>query len=117
MTEQERTDALKLVTSVTLRCERMVPKFATGTSQNTLLKNRIQALQIGAALLSGGEVAAYSDEALTAAMEPVSSILRKCEKARSKYPSDSGQYRRYGGTIGAMELSRALIENELHRRV
>lgn len=116
MTEQERASALTLVTSLIARCERMVPKFTPGTSQHTLLKNRIVALKIGATLLGGGKVAAYSDETLIAAIEPLTSILRKCETARSKYPPDSGQYRRYGGTIGAMELSRALIENELHRR-
>lgn len=116
MTEQERMDALRLVTSMILRCDRMVPKFALGTSQHTLLKNRIGALTISQALLGGRTVAEYTDEALAAALEPLASIIRKCEKARSKYQSGSGQYNRYGGTIRAMELSQALIENELHRR-
>lgn len=116
MTEQEQSDTLRLVTAVISRCGRMVPKFAPGTAQHTLLKNRIPALNISEALLGGRSVAEYSDKALTAAMEPLASIFRKCVKARSKYPPDSGQYSRYGGTIRAMELSRALIQNELDRR-
>ncbi|WP_312279037.1 hypothetical protein [Oscillibacter sp.] len=116
MTEQERADALKVVTSIIARCEQTQPKFAPGTSQHTLLKNRIQALKIGSALLGGGYVEKDSDETLTAALEPLASIIRKCEKARSKYEPGSGQYNRYGSTIQAMELSRIQIENELHRR-
>jgi hypothetical protein len=52
MTEPERVDALKIVTSVIARCERAQPKFAHGTSQHTLLKNRIQAMKIAQALWS-----------------------------------------------------------------
>ncbi|WP_101911345.1 hypothetical protein [Marasmitruncus massiliensis] len=116
MTEQERIDALKVVTSVIERCERIQSKFAPGTSQHTLLKNRIQALKMGSALLGGGDMVKDCDPTLTPALEPLASIIRKCKKARSKYEPGSGQYNRYGGTIRAIELSRELIENELHRR-
>ncbi|WP_306569164.1 hypothetical protein [Faecalispora jeddahensis] len=116
MTEQERADALKVVTSAITRCERVQPKFVPGTSQHTLLKNRIQAMKIAEALLSEDDAALYSTLELSAALEPLASVIRKCEKARSKYELGSGQYGRYGGTIRAMELSRTLIENELLRR-
>lgn len=116
MTEQERADALKVVTSVIVRCERVQPKFVLGISQHTLLKNRIQAMKITEALLDGCGAAQYSIQELSAALEPLASVIRKCEKARSKYEPGSGQYARYGGTIRAMELSRILIENELLRR-
>ncbi len=115
MTEQERVDALKVVTSVIARCERVQPKFALGTSQHTLLKNRIQALKIAQALLAGSGTEIYSTQDLSAALEPLSSIIGKCKKARSKYEPGGQQYNRYGNTIRAMELSRMLIENELHR--
>lgn len=58
----------------------------------------------------------YSPQDLSAALEPLASIIRKCEKARSKYEPTSVQYRRFHGTIRAMELSRQLIENELGRK-
>lgn len=116
MTEPERVDALKIVTSVIARCERAQPKFAHGTSQHTLLKNRIQAMKIAQALLVGSGTELYSTQDISAALEPLASIIRKCEKARSKYEPDSGQYGRFNGTIRAMELSRTLIERELHGR-
>jgi two-component sensor histidine kinase len=116
MTEQEQADALKAVISVIARCQRAQPKFAPGTSQYTLLKNRIQAMKIAQALLVGSGAELYSTQDLSAALEPLTSIIRKCKKARSKYEPGSGQYNRYGGTIQAIELSRELIKNELHRR-
>ena len=116
MTEQERIDTLKIVTSVIARCERVQPKFVPGTSQHTLLKNRIQAMKIAEAVLSGDSADSYSVQELSAALEPLASVIRKCEKARSKYEPGSGQYGRYGGTIRAMELAGTLIENEMLRR-
>ncbi len=116
MTEQERADALKVVTSVITRCERVQPKFVPGTPQHTLLKNRIQAMKIAEGLFSGDSGEQYSTQALSAALEPLASVIRKCEKARSKYEPDSGQYGRYGSTIRAMELSRTVMEQELLRR-
>lgn len=116
MTEKERIDTLKVVTSVIARCERVRPKFVPGTSQHTLLKNRIQAMKIAEALLARRGAESYSIQDLFAALEPLASVIRKCEKARSKYEPDSGQYGRYGGTIRAMELARTLTEDELSRR-
>jgi len=116
MTEQEQADALKVVTSVIARCERVQPKFVPGTSQYTLLKNRIQAMKIAETLLAGRGTELYSTQDLSAALEPLASIIRKCEKARSKYEPDSGQYGRFQGIIRAMKLSRTLIEDELLRR-
>lgn len=116
MMEQEQADALKVVTSVIARCERVQPKFVPGTSQHTLLKNRIQATKIAETLLAGCGMDLYSTQDLSAALEPLASIIRKCEKAQSKYEPGSGQYGRFQGTIRAMELSRTLIEDELLRR-
>ena len=116
MTEQEQANVLKVVTSIIVRCERMQPRFVPGTSQHTLLKNRIQAMKIAEALLTGRGADLYSTQELSAALEPLASIIRKCEKARSKYEPTSGQYRRFHSTIRAMELSKQLIENKLDRK-
>lgn len=113
MTMQEQADALKVVTSIIVRCERMQPRFVPGTSQHTLLKNRVQAMKIAEALLSGRGADLFSAQDLSVALEPLASVIRKCEKARSKYEPTSGQYMRFHGTIRAMEFSRQLIENEL----
>ncbi|MFV0414456.1 MAG: hypothetical protein ACK5L3_14555 [Oscillospiraceae bacterium] len=117
MTEPERLYALKTVASLVARCQRAQPKFAQGTPQHTLLKNRIQALQIAQALLAGGRAEPYSAPQLRAALEPLASVMRKCEKARAKYAPGSGQYSRFNGTIQAMALAQTFIENELLRRL
>lgn len=51
-TREELDKALLLVSSTITNCEKMQPKFAEGTSQHTLLKNRIKALYISKALIS-----------------------------------------------------------------
>ena len=54
-TETEKEQALGVIESVVGRCEKVWPKFAEGTSQHSLLKNRIKALYIAKALISGEE--------------------------------------------------------------
>ena len=43
-TSEELEEALQIVSSVISRCEKTQPKFVEGTSQHTLLKNRIKAM-------------------------------------------------------------------------
>ncbi len=45
-TKRELTEALKEVSSFIGRCEKMQGKFEEGTSQHSLLRNRIKALYI-----------------------------------------------------------------------
>lgn len=45
-TSEEFADALRIVSSSISKCEKMQPKFIEGTSQHTLLKNRIKSLYI-----------------------------------------------------------------------
>lgn len=116
MSQQTQAAALKEVTSIITRCERVQPKFAPGTAQHTLLKNRIQALRIAAALLGETGAGGYPAQELSAALEPLASIVRKCTKAQAKYAPGSAQHRRFHGTITAMALSCTCIENELQRR-
>lgn len=111
----DRQAALALVVATLGRCRSIWPKFAPGSSQHSLLKNRIRALEIAAGLLSD-EGADASDEELCAALLPLDSIYRKCDKARSKYAPDTAAYRRYDSILHAMKLSCALINDELQRR-
>ena len=50
-TREELEDALQKVSSIISKCEKAQLKFAEGTSQHTLLKNRIKAMQISKALI------------------------------------------------------------------
>ncbi|AEG58345.1 hypothetical protein [Desulforamulus ruminis] len=51
-TSEELEEALQIVSSVISRCEKTQPKFVEGTSQHTLLKNRIKAMYISKALIT-----------------------------------------------------------------
>jgi hypothetical protein len=116
-TIEELNEALRVVTSTIRKCEDMQPKFAEGTPQHTLLRNRIKALHIAKSLIEGKPVAdKYSMEELREALAPVSSIIRKCEKARSKFAEGTTQHARYDGILRAMHVSKSLIREEMDRK-
>ena len=61
----EFSDALQVVSSTISKCEKIQPKFPEGTSQYTLLKNRIKAMYISRALITEDrEIERYSKEEL-----------------------------------------------------
>lgn len=51
-TKEELLEALKVITSTISNCEKMQPKFPEGTSQHTLLKNIIKAMNISKQLIT-----------------------------------------------------------------
>lgn len=116
-TNTELEKAVHVVDSAISRCEKMQPKFEEGTSQHSLLKNRIKALYISKALIMGSEeIADYTNEELQKALPPVTSIISKTEKAQSKYEEGTITYRRFEPTIRAMYVAKDLLEKELERR-
>lgn len=113
----EREEALQIVSSFIGRCERMQLKFAEGTPQHTLLRNRLKALYIAKALLSGDSITgSYPVIELTDALRPIASVIGKCEKACQKYATGGPQYTKLQGIIRAMEIFIALIEDEIASR-
>lgn len=112
--EESIQKSLKIVNSAIQNCEKIQPKFPEGTSQCSLLRNRINALKIARSLLLG-EGREYSPEALKQALPPILSIHSKTSNARKKYEPGSTQYRRFTPTIEAMEVCRALLEQALAR--
>lgn len=107
---EERTEAaLETVASTIRGCERAQVKFQPGTSQYSLLKNRLDALHIAQAALSGGSLADFPTEAVRAALTPIGSIISKCRKARSRTAAGTAQHTRLTKLLQAMELSTDLI--------
>lgn len=116
-TKEELEETLQIVSSVISRCEKMQPKFAEGTSQHTLLKNRIKALYISKSLITGETVVdKYTKEELIEALPPVSSIICKCEKAQSKFEKGTSHHNRFKNMIKAMYISKTLITDEVSKR-
>lgn len=115
--QKELDAALQLIASIISKCERMQLKFAEGTSQYSLLKNRIKALYISKVLIENdSNIGMYTQLDFEKALPPVLSIINKTEKARIKYGEGTIQYRRFDPIISAMYISKAFIENEISKR-
>lgn len=115
-TKEELKEAINVVTSSIKNCEKMHPKFEEGTSQHTLLKNRIKALYISKSLIEENIKEKYTKEELEKAIAPVSSIISKCEKAKTKAVEGTGNHTRLTKIIKAMYISKYLITNEISKR-
>ena len=113
---EDLIEALQVVDSTIKNCEKMQPKFAEGTSQHTLLKNRIKALYISKLLIENQNVMDnYTKEELIEAIRPVSSIISKCEKAQIKFAEGTAHHTRLKKIISSMYISKALITDEINK--
>lgn len=110
-TKLEIESILKLLKSIIANCQKIQPEFSLGTSQYTLLENRIKALEISICLLSENEGSIkYKREELIKALGPITSIIRKCEKAQEKYTTGTSYQTRLKNIIRAMEIAKEYID-------
>ena len=91
--------------------EKFLPKFPEGTSQHSLLKNRIRALHTARELISGE--GRPSREELEFALPRIESMIHKMSKARDKYEPGSRNYKRFDPTVQAMKQVRTAIMQAL----
>jgi predicted transcriptional regulator len=116
-TSDELSDALEVISSTISKCEKIQPKFAEGTSQYTLLKNRIKAMYISKTLITEDcEIERYSKEELINALKPVASVISKCETAQRKHDLESFHYKNLQNIIDAMKIANSLIADEIRKR-
>lgn len=116
-TKNELEEAFQIVSSTISRCETTQPKFVEGTSQHTLLKNRIKALNISKSLITQENVMdKYTKDELMEALRPVASIISKCEKAQLKHVEGTSYHTRFKKMIKAMYISKSLITDEISKR-
>lgn len=113
---EEFEEALQVVSSTISNCEKAQLKFKEGTSQHTLLKNRIKALYISKSLITNESVMSYTKEELVEALQPVFSLISKCEKAQLKFEEGSSHHTRFKKIINAMYISKSLITEEISKR-
>lgn len=95
--------------------EKFLPWFAEGTSQHSLLRNRIQSLYTARKLISGE--AAPTREELEFALPRIESIIHKMSKARDKYEPGSRNFMRFDPTVKVMEEVRTVILKALESRI
>ena len=83
----ELSAALMIVSSTISKCEKMLPKFEVGSSQHSLLQNRLRAMYISEALILDKPLEPqFSNADLENALLPVNSILQKCAAGQEKHP-------------------------------
>lgn len=113
-TVEELASALKVVESTISKCEKIQIKFGEGTSQHTLLKNRIKAMYLSKAMITGElDTDQYSKEELMDSLKPITSIISKCETGQRKHEVEALQYKRFQKIIDAMNISKRLIMDEI----
>ena len=95
------------IEAIIAREEAFLTKFAPGTSQHSLLANRISALRTVCDLISGERTP--SIEELQFALPRIDSLLHKTSVARDKYEPGSRNYKRFDPTVQLMEEAKALI--------
>lgn len=116
--KRELTAMLAVIESTIAGCVKVMPKFEVGSSQHTLLTNRIKALEIAKNLMLDEATGPhYSKEELHAAQAPIQSLLHKSEKAMTKFKYGHPAYTRLNKLIQAMTLSEMAIEEAIDNRV
>ena len=112
--KEELEKAISLLFSTISNCEKMQLKFSEGTSQHSLLRNRIKALYISKSLLSSDKTINYTSKELREALPPIVSIINKTTKAQNKYEKGSSQFKRFQYIIQAMLISKTFIESQIN---
>lgn len=111
MVKYSKEDMLKVISSNIINCQKMLPKFKAGTSQHSLLKNRIKALCICKDLMMDGDISdIYTIDEFNEALTPITSIINKCKKGQEKFNDDHLTYKRLDKIIQTMEYSIELID-------
>lgn len=116
--EYDLNEVLKEVNRIIVNCENIQGKFKVGSSQHTLLVNRIKALMIGKQcieneLLIQTCVIEYTKKELEDALTPIESILHKCHTAQNKYELGTKQYKRFEPLIQSMLVCKTLIKTRI----
>lgn len=111
----EVLQAVKTIDADIKNCEKMLAKFKVGTSQYSLLKNRLKALYISKTLILNEEQS-FSIDDLQKALSPIISIIHKCKKGQEKHPTETPTYQRLQSQINAMMIAKSYIEKEIEKK-
>jgi hypothetical protein len=117
-TKIDMKEALRAIASMIERSEKAQGKFAQGTSQHTLQKNRIKALYVASSLITNelaeSDVAdKLTKEDLEKALAPIASLISKSEKAQGKLTQGTWQHTMLKGNLKALYIASPLLTKAL----
>ena len=110
-TQIEINNTITLIESTIINCQKIQLKFKEGSSQHTLLKNRIKALQISKTLILNKNHQ-YTQKEIENAIPPITSIIHKSQKALSHTKQGTGTYTRLTKIINAMIIALDFIQEK-----
>ncbi|AGA68237.1 hypothetical protein Desdi_0710 [Desulfitobacterium dichloroeliminans LMG P-21439] len=117
-TKKDMEEALRAITLMISKTKNTKEKFVQGTSQHTLQKNRLKALNIASSLISK-ELAEsdvmdyYTKEDLENALAPIASLISKSEKANEKLAQGTWQHTMLSNNIKALYIASPLLMKAL----
>ncbi len=106
----DNSNVLNWLESTIQNVEAQADKFKEGSSQATLIKNRLFALKTSLSLLEKEEGVEVD---LIQALEPMKSILRKNMKAQEKHSKETSIYKRLQRNIDCAQFCVELIEDKI----
>lgn len=109
-TNQQIQNTLSIITSSIVNCEKTQPQLKEGSASLSLSKNRIKALYISKALLTGEETA-FTKEELEKAVVQIRSIKSKSTTGLGNAREGSSTYSRFYRLIEAMDITLDYLEN------
>lgn len=117
-TKRDLEQALQAISSMIGKADKAKAKFAEGTSQYTLQKNRLDALNIASLLISkelegNNAIDYYTKGDFEKAIEPISSLISKSEKAQRKLSEGSWQHTMLGNNLKALHIASLLLTKVL----
>lgn len=116
--KKDLVEALGCIASMMSRTERTAEKFAQGTSQNTLQRNRLNALKIASSLISqelaeNGILDCHAKEDLEKAVAPIASLISKSQKAQKKLAQGTWQHKMLSNNLKALYIASPLLSKAL----
>lgn len=117
-TKTDMEEARLAIASMISRTEKAKAKFAQGTSQHTLLANRLEALTIASSfvfkeLAASNDSDHYTKENLEKALAPIASLISKSEKALSKVAQGTWQHTMLSNNLKALYIASPLLTKAL----
>ncbi len=118
--KKDMEEALRAISSMISKTEKAKGKFAEGTSQDTLQKNRLKALNIASSLIlkeldESSVMDNYTKEDLAKAIAPIASMISKSEKAQKKLAQGTWQHTMLSNNLKALNIASPLLTKALNR--
>jgi len=117
-TRKDMEEALRAMALMIDRTEKAKEKFVQGTSQYTLQKNRLEALNIASLLIlkelaDSNVMNHYTKGDIEKALAPISSLISKSEKAQKKLAKGTWQHTMLSNNLKALYIALQLLTKEL----